>query len=137
MGHRRSLERTRRDCRGAGEGRRDPRIGGRPAAGAELTTRPSKAGRGFVITSRSPRHGTEPASRTHTCCIPRTPVIPTGVVLNAENHPDHRRVGHVLVLAPNGISPASGPKGIRTPDLLAASQNAVSGVLTCEHAGRR
>ena len=30
----------------------------------------------------------------------------------------------------------SGPKGIRTPDLLAASQNRASGVLTCINAGR-
>ena len=29
----------------------------------------------------------------------------------------------------------SGPKGTRTPDLLAASQNRVNGVLTCENAG--
>ena len=28
------------------------------------------------------------------------------------------------------------PKGIRTPDLLAASQNGLNGVLTCENAGR-
>jgi len=31
----------------------------------------------------------------------------------------------------------SGPKGIRTPDLLAASQKRANGVLTCENAGRR
>jgi hypothetical protein len=29
-----------------------------------------------------------------------------------------------------------GPKGIRTPDLLAASQPGLTGVLTCENAGR-
>jgi hypothetical protein len=46
------------------------------------------------------------------------------------------RSGPAVTLTPLNCGNGSGPKGIRTPDLLAARHTGLNGVLTCGYAGR-